>query len=404
MTRSLPEAGPFPFIRPPGRPFDPPAELAFLREHHPVSRLLFPDGHEGWLVTRHDLIREVMGDRDRFSSRQELMRSPLPGPSSESGFRPPPAEPGMFMGMDAPEHTRYRRLLGSRFSVRRMRLLTERIERITADHLDLMAEQGPEVDLLRVYAEPIPGLTMSELLGVPFEDHDTFRHNAHMVNENQVQPEERIAAYRELAEYLRNLVISKRSKPTDDMLSDLTETDLTDDELTGVATLLLGAGLDTTANMIALGAFALLCHPDQAAALGADRSLAQGATDELLRYVSPGHAGARAATEDVELHGQLIKKGEVVILSALGGNHDPNKFPNPDRLDIHRNAVGHLTMGHGVHHCLGQQLARVQMQVAYPALFQRFPEIHLGIPAEEVPIRTNAEVYGVYSLPVVLWN
>jgi cytochrome P450 len=184
------------------------------------------------------------------------------------------------------------------------------------------------------------------------------------------------------------------------MLSDLAQSDLTDEELTNIGVLLLGGGFDTTANMIALGTFALLLHPDQLAILRADRGLTDQAVEELLRYLTITPTGMRTALEDVELDGQLVKAGECVALSGHAANRDPEKFPDPDALDLRRQTAGHLSFGHGVHQCLGQQLARVEMRVAFPALLDRFPTLRLAVPTEEVPLRTDSDIFGVHRLPV----
>lgn len=387
-----------PLQRPAGRPFDLPEELARLREEEePLTRLVFPDGHRGWLVTGHTLTRAVVSD-PRFSSRRELMHNPMPGPVTTEI---PPAGPGMFIGHDAPEHTRYRRLLMGKFTLRRMRQLTERVEEITAAQLDAMERQGPVVDLVRAYAQPIPALLICELLGVPYDEHETFQRHTMALNDHSATAEERGAAMDALGTMLYDLVVAKRAAPTDDVLGDLAAGDeLTDEELTNIAVLLLGAGLDTTANMIALGTFALLQHPEQLAAMCSGPEVVDTAVEELLRYLSIAHTGVRVALEDVELDGRQIKAGESVTLSVMAANRDPAKFTDPDRLDVRRRATGHVALGYGIHQCLGQQLARVEMRVALPAVFARFPGLRLAVPAGDVPLRTDSDIYGVERLPV----
>ncbi|MEU7107478.1 cytochrome P450 [Streptomyces sp. NPDC046215] len=390
-----------PTDRPAGCPFDPPAELAALREQQPLTRMRYPDGHLGWLATGHATARAVFAD-PRFSSRYELMHSPFPLPGTE-GMEIPPATVGDLTGIDAPEHTRYRRLLTGKFTVRRMRALTARVEEITTEHLDAMERWGPTADLVRAFAHPVPALMICELLGVPDADRTTFTARAAALSDPASTVDEQIAALTGVGELIQELVPAKRAHPTDDLLSDLTTTDLTDEELAGIGGFLLAAGLDTTANMIALGTFALLTHPEQAAALRADPALADQAVEELLRYLTIGHTGVRAAREDVELDGQLIRAGESVTVSIQAANRDPARFDAPDTLDLTRKATGHLSFGHGIHQCLGQQLARVEMRVALPALFTRFPTLRLAVPPEEVPLRTGLSIYGVHRLPVT-WD
>ncbi|MFL6121480.1 cytochrome P450 [Actinophytocola sp.] len=385
-----------PMARPPGCPFDPPEELGRLRAQGGLNRMVYPDGHVGWLVTGHALARAVAGDT-RFSSRYELMHIPFPG----SGVTEvPPAAAGDLTGVDPPEHTRYRKLLTGRFTVRRMRLLTERVEQITAEHLAAMVAQGPPVDLVEAFAHPVPAMTICELLGVPYADRAFFTEQVAAMSTPELDLEAQSVAYLAIGEYVGGLIAAKRAHPTDDLLGDLTATDLTDAELAGLGTFLLGAGLDTTANMLALGTFALLRNPEQLAALRADPGIADQAVEELLRYLSIAHTGVRVALADVELDGQVIRAGESVTVSIQAANRDPAKFPDPDILDLRRHATGHLSFGHGIHQCLGQQLARVEMRVAFPALVTRFPTLRLAVPPEEVPMRSTINIDGVYRLPV----
>ncbi len=376
------------------RPFDPPAQLGALRGQSPLIRFRFPDGHLGWLATGHAVVRAVLSD-PRFSARPELMHYPLAdlGPM-------PPARPGDMLSMDAPDHTRYRKLLAGKFTVRRMRQLAEHIEEITAERLDAMQCQGGPVDLVETFARPIPARVICELLGVPFADRETFHRHVDRMNDSNIDAEQAFAAFDAIGDYIRGLVADKRAAPTDDLLSDLTDSELTDAELAGVGALLLGAGFDTTANILALGTFALLTHPDQFDVLRADPDLTERAVEELMRYLSIAHTGSRCALEDVELAGQVIESGATVALSIQAANRDPLRFDDPDALDIRRTATGHLSFGHGVHQCLGQQLARVELRVAFPALLSRFPNLRLAVPAAEVPLRTDSSVFGVHRLPV----
>ena len=238
MTKALPEVQTLPMTRPAGCPFDPPAEMAHRR---PLSQLLYNDGHVGWLVTGYALAREVLAD-PRFSSRRELMRMPYPGAGDRTL---PPAPPGHLHGMDAPEHTRYRRQLIGKFTVRRMERLTARIEENIREHLDAMASGERPVDLVDAYAFPIAALTICELLGVPRPEQEQLKREARLLNSIDAPPEEVYAAVTSLNRRVSALVAAKRRQPTDDLLSDLTATDLTDEELAGIGTVLMGAGLDT---------------------------------------------------------------------------------------------------------------------------------------------------------------
>lgn len=251
------------------------------------------------------------------------------------------------------------------------------------------------------YAIPLPSLMICELLGVPYEDRDEFNYHAGVALSMESTPEQVGATLRFIAGYLDTLVRVKRAAPGDDMLSDLiVDGKLTDDEVKGVTTLFL-AGHETTVNMIGMGVYALLTHPDQLQALLADPSLIEGTIEELLRFLAILNAGlTRGALEDVELGGQHVKAGETVVISVPAVNWDPARFPSPATMDITRPPTGHLTFGHGVHQCLGQQLVRIEMRIAYLSLFRRFPGLRLAVPAGDVPLRGEMTVHGVHRLPV----
>lgn len=396
MSESLHTVTTLPTARQSGCPFDPPSELLDARRHGPISRLTHPGGKPGWLITGYDLVRSVLAD-SRFSSRKELL--------NVGDFEVPPAPPGEFLLMDEPQHGRYRKPLVGKFTVRRMRLLAERIEQITAECLDAMEEAGPPTDLVTAFAKPIPTIVICELLGVPYQDRDSFQEQIDTFMGGETSDEELIAAYTATQEYLAELVAAKRANPTDDVLSELTDSDLTDEELKGISLILLAAGFDTTANMLSLGTFALLQNPEQLAALRADPALTDRAVEELLRYLSVAKTFMRTALEDVELGGRTIEAGTTVVLSYHTANRDPERFADPHVLDLRRQDAGrHLAFSHGIHQCLGQQLARVEMRVAFRALVDRFPTLRLAVPAEHVDLRPEtADIYGVKSLPVT-WD
>uniref|UniRef100_UPI000A3B1795 cytochrome P450 n=1 Tax=Allokutzneria sp. NRRL B-24872 TaxID=1137961 RepID=UPI000A3B1795 len=338
-------------------PFDPPSQITALRETRPVSPMVFPDGHQGWLVTGYEAVRQLMADT-RFSSRQDLgvIHLPYETPGMPVITEPSPQPPGMFVAMDPPEHTRLRRKLTGAFTVKRMKQLEEHITDVVERQLDEMAGLTPPVDLVKEFALPVPSMVICEMLGVPYADRDAFHANCASFMKREVTFEEKMASYGALAAYLTELVTSKRAAPDEDILSDLArDEDLGIDELTGIAFLLLLAGHETTANMLALGTFALLEHPAQAAALRADASLVPGAVEELLRYLSVADIFFRYAAEDLELGGETIPEGSTVVISLLAANRDPERFDDPDTLDIRRGARGLLAFGHGIHQCLGQQ-------------------------------------------------
>ncbi|HKS46169.1 MAG TPA: cytochrome P450 [Amycolatopsis sp.] len=401
MSRTVPIPHGLPMERDAG-PFDPPRQIARLRETRPVSPMVFPDGHEGWLVTGYDAVRRLMADT-RFSSRQDIgvLHMPYETPGMPAAAEPSPQQPGVFIAMDPPDHTRLRRMLTGAFTVKRMKQLEEHITDIAERQLDELMRLTPPVDLVKKFALPVPSLVICELLGVPYSDRENFQVNSAKFLEKDVSLDEKMAAYGALTTYLSELVTRRRAAPGEDILSDLAgRDDLTIEELTGIAFLLLLAGHETTANMLGLGTFALLEHPEQLAELRANPDLMPGAVEELMRYLSIADIFFRYATEDIELGGETIPKGSTVIISLLAANRDPKRFDNPDTLDIHRKARGHLSFGHGIHQCLGQQLARIEMRAGFSGLLRRFPTLKLAIPTSEVKLKTNMNIYGVHELPV----
>lgn len=384
-------------------PFDPPPELEQFREHVPLRRMVYPDGHVGWLVTSHALGRAVLSDA-RFSARQELLRTQVHWPAGDARYGRHPAEPGIFIHMDPPEHTRYRRLLTGQFTVRKLSGLTPRIEQIVEQHLDAIERRGPPADLVKAFAWPIPSLAICELLGVPYADHPEFHRLNQVITSLQTTTEEGAQAWDALSHFFQRLAWQKRAHPQDDLLSSLTwGGELNDDEIAGIGLLLHRAGHETTASMLGLGTFALLSNPNQLDLLRTNPSLVEPAVEELLRYLTILQFGiTRTALADTELDGQLIQEGEVITVSLPAANRDPAKFDHPDSLDLTRSTTGHLAFGHGIHQCLGQHLARIEMRVGYTALLRRFPSLRLATPATQVPLAANMGFYGVHQL-LVAW-
>ncbi|WP_216898283.1 cytochrome P450 [Nocardia alni] len=401
MSQALPIPHGLPTDRDAG-PFNPPAAVTRLRADRPVSPIVFPDGHQGWIVTGYEALRALMADT-RFSSRTDLavMHTLEDLPDMPVIEEPSPQIPGVFIAMDPPDHTRLRRRLTGAFTVRRMRQLEDHIVEVVERQLDHLASLTPPVDLVAEFALPVPSLVICELLGVPYADRSTFQVNSAKFLIRDQPIEQKMVAYSALTTFLAELVVSKRADPGDDILSDLARQDgLSIEELTGIAFLLLLAGHETTANMLGLGTFALLENPEQAAELRETPDLMPDAVEELMRYLSVVDILYRYATEDIELAGETITEGSTVAISTLAANHDPYRFDNPDTLDIHRTARGHLSFGHGVHQCLGQQLARIEMRAGFQGLLRRFPTLALAIPAAEVKLRTDMNIYGVHELPV----
>jgi cytochrome P450 len=285
-----------------------------------------------------------------------------------------------------------------------MRRLEPRIEKIVDDHLDAMERAGAPVDLVQAFALPIPSLVICELLGVPYEDRADFQRRTKRLVDLSLSPRERMVLFREARAYMATLVDQAREDPGEEMLGALVRAhgdELSRDELIGIGNLLLIAGHETTANMLGLGTLALLRHPDQLRMVRDDPESVEGAVEELLRWLTIVSTGSlRITTRPVEIAGQPIPEGELVMVSLPTANRDPELVPDPDVLDVTRGAIGHVAFGHGVHHCLGAPLARAEMRIAYPALLRRFPGLRPAVPDSDVELRRHSSIYGVVSLPV----
>ncbi|MQY11608.1 Pentalenic acid synthase [Streptomyces sp. RB5] len=402
MTTVLPDPMRLPTER--GCPFSPPAEYTVLQTERPWSRLRLPGGRTGWLITRYDDVRALLADR-RFTPPmvQVTPNAELPLPEEEL-----PVPDGLFSALDPPEQSRYRRLVSRYFTRKRTRELQPLIERITDEQLTGMIEAGQPGDLNAWFAQPIPARVVTGMLGIPAADQPDYQRWVLA----SLSLDTSLDALREakdgLYEGLGELVRHKKSHPGDDIVSELLhgsvgESPLTHAEVVNISILLLIAGLETTANMLGLGAFALLEHPGQLARLRADESLFDSAIEELLRYLTIVQFGlTRTAREDCEVAGRRITEGEIIVASLAAANRDPAVYDDPNHLDLARDqsTAPHMAFGHGVHQCLGAQLARIEMKIAFGALLRRLPKLRLAVPADRVATGTDKVFYGVHELPV----
>ncbi|WP_258348157.1 cytochrome P450 [Saccharopolyspora gregorii] len=378
-------------MRRPGASF-PPAEYADFRARPGLVRARLPTGAVVWLVTRHEDVRTVLTD-PRVSSNPT--HEGFPSLLGKTGGVPSPdTMPGWFVALDPPDHDRFRKTLISEFSVRRIRDMRPAIEQVVQDRVDAMLAAGDTADLVADFALPVPSLVISSLLGVPKADRDFFEAKTRTLVSTTATDQKREAATTELLRYLGRLISIKEKRPGDDLISRLLAVGtMSAAELSGVAMLLLIAGHETTANNISLGVLTLLLHPEW---IGAD-----GIVEELLRLHSVADLVAlRVAVDDLEISGQRIAKGEGIVPLVAAANHDEAAFGCPHRFDPTRAARHHVAFGYGVHQCLGQNLVRGEMDLAYRVLFERIPKLEPAVPVAELPFKYDGVLFGLHSLPV----
>jgi pentalenic acid synthase len=384
------EALPYPQAR--TCPYQPPAGYEPLRDSPGLHRVTAPNGQAAWVVTGQAETRALLAD-PRISADRRNPAFPTAG--TQAVVNAVPRRP--FISMDEPEHGHYRRMLIADFTVRRFKELRPRIEQIVHETIDAMLDAGPPADLVAKFALPIPSLVICELLGVPYEDHAFFQHAGQQSIQRRGTPEG-VRAFLSLNEYLAKLA----ADPPPGLISRLKQERVATGEMDTLdlvitAQILLVAGHETTASMLALSTFTLLEHPGQLAAMRANPA---AAVEELLRYLSIIDGPmARVALQDIEIAGVTIKAGEGVVIGVPLANRDPRTFPDPDQFDVTRPENHHVAFGFGVHQCLGQNLARMEMEIALTALFERIPALHLAIPAQDVQMRPG-DIAGLTELPV----
>jgi cytochrome P450 len=377
---------------------DPYSVHARLRAEHPVARVIMPGGTPAWLVTGYAQARAALNDPRLL----KLPRDWRPDPDSMEA-----ALELHMLSSDPPDHGRLRKLVNKAFTARRVEQLRPRIAEITAGLLDDMSARQ-EVDLLAEFAFPLPVTVICELLGVPVADREQFRVWSSSIISETVSPEEFQTHAIAMIGYFRDMCAARRREPADDLLSALVaardENDrLSENELLSMAWLLMVAGHETTVNLIAGGMLALLLNPGELARLRADRALLGGAVEELLRYVSPvNDATFRFAGEPLEIDGASVGPGEVVLVALSGANRDPSRYAHPESLDISRDSGGHLAFGHGIHYCVGAPLARLEAEIAFGGLLDRFGSITLAVPPDQLRWRPSSLIHGLEALPVRL--
>jgi cytochrome P450 len=390
----------YPFTPPPSL-YEPSTELAELRAEQPVVRVRMPDGKTAWLVTRYDDVRQVLID-PRFS------RAAARGPDvPTTGLGE--AATDSILGMDPPEHTRLRRLVARAFTARRVDALRPRVVKLVDDLLSAVQTRPRPVDLVEHFSLPLPVQVICELLGVPAEDRHTFHAwSDGIMGDLTADVAQMRAAFDSVGQYMMRFITAKRAEPADDLMSALIAARDQDDKLSEkeLVTLCVGiliAGHETTANQINMFLLTLRRFPEQYALLRADPDRIPHAVEELMRFVQLGEGSVgmpRVATEEVVLSGVTIPAGAAVLASIGSANRDPIANLDPNRLDLSRPGVTHLGFGAGVHHCLGAQLARMELQEALRGILRWMPDMRITLPDEELRFKPGMILRSLESLPV----
>ncbi|MEU8955107.1 cytochrome P450 [Streptomyces sp. NPDC048518] len=384
-------------------PYHPPTAYAPLRETRPLSRVTLFDGRSVWVVTGQKEARELLIDPRLSSDRRH---EAFPAPTER--FAGLNDRRIALLGVDDPEHNTQRRMLIPSFSVKRITAMRPRIQQTVDGLLDAMIEQGPPAELVGAFALPVPSMVICALLGVPYADHEFFEEQSRRLLRGPSSDDSR-QARDELDAYFYALIDRKRRNPGDGLLDELIQQQLASgavdrEELVRLASILLIAGHETTANMISLGTFALLQHPERLAelraGLRADPPLMPAAVEELLRFLSIADGLLRVATEDIEFAGSTIRADDGVVFSTSLINRDDATYETPEELDWHRPNRHHVAFGFGIHQCLGQNLARAEMEIALGTLFERLPGLRLAVPAQEIPFKPGDTIQGMLELPV----
>jgi cytochrome P450 len=387
-------------------PFSTPAHLdadpkqAWLRQWDPVPKVRLAPGGEAHLVTRYEDVKRVYADP--IFSRAEASKPGTPA------LRPVRQNPYLLISMDPPEHTRLRRLVAKAFTRRGVERMRPRVQEIADNLIDRMMSVGPPADFVTAFAGPMPAIVISELVGAPSKDHARLREwmDAALSVTARSPDEVRIAG-EQLFGYLGKLIMEKRAEPAEDLLTELIEVHdegerLSEKELLFTVYIMLIGGYETTAGLLTNGIITLHRHPEQLAMLIGKPELIPDATEEILRYVPIAKASMeRVATEDVELSGTVIPAGSPVIPLQYSANRDETLTEDPNRFDVTRTPTQHLAFGHGIHHCLGAQLARLELHVAFATLLRRMPELRPRNPESTIEWKEGMITRGPVAMPVI---
>ena len=390
---------------------DPYPLFAQVRADGPVHEVTLADGHRAWLIVRHEEAKAALNHPDLSKDMHAALTHD--GAVVAEGL-PGPAFARHMLSVDPPDHTRLRRLTSAAFSRPRIAALRPRVQAIVDGLLDDLEARGDTVvDLVKGFAFPLPFTVISELLGVPEPDRAHLGSSFTTLLTPSSAPEppaEAVAASANVVRYLTELLARKRAAPSEDLVTDLVRAAdqdgaLSEQEMLSTIFQLIVAGHDTTTSLIGNGTVALLLHPQQRDALLADPALVPRAIEEILRWDAPvPHSTFRYTTQDVALGGTVIPAFAQVIISLAAANRDPNRYDNPETLDITRADISHLAFGHGIHHCLGARLARLEAEIAFTTLHDRFPTMRLAVPPSALrwDHGDGLVLRGLSELPVIL--
>ena len=378
-----------------------------LREEDPVH---WSEALDAWVLTRYDDVVAVLRDQrfsaERGGARNRYAQQAMAAAEEHGG---PVARANTLLTADPPEHTRMRLLISKAFLPRAVEKLRPHIQEIADELLDGVQEPG-RLDILMDFAYPLPVIIIGELMGVPTEHRAQFKRWSDDVVATLGGAfgapdllERGAQSVRDLADYFRDVIADRRRQPKEDLVSVLVAaTDqgdvLSEEQLVATCVVALIAGSETTRNLIGNGMLALLRNPAEQEKLWSDPSLVESAVEELLRYAGPVQCTARVATEDVEIGGKTVGKGQVVFTMLAAANRDPAHFPDPESLDISRQNNHHVAFGSGIHSCLGQPLARLEAQIAFSTLARRIPNPWLAI--DDVEWGPSFILRGLKSLPI----
>jgi pentalenic acid synthase len=380
-------------------PYQPPEDYDQLIDQGPVAKVALYDGRPAWVITSHELARALLTD-SRLSSDWTNPAFPVTTP-----VRGAIQKNNVMIGMDEPDHGKYRRMVIPSFTVKRMNQLRPGLQKVVDERIDDLIAAGPPADLVGSFAVAVPSMAICQLLGVPYSEHEFFESETRKLV-MRTDGATAAAALGNLRSFLDRMITEKQGAPGESLLDDLIRDHLATgaierDTLVTMCTIMLMAGHETTANAISLGLLTLLEHPEQFAALREDPDLVPGAVEEIMRFLSIAEIFPRVAAADFELAGHRIAKDDAVFLASSAINRDPAVFPEPHKFDVRRATRLHIGFGYGVHQCVGQNLARAELDIVFRALVTRLPDVRLAVPVSEIKAKPGSGPQGVLSLPII---